>query len=217
MVGAITAGLLTVAVATQAQNEVFIVLDDKATIDTIIPALTNGNATALLETNDVYPEDGDGKAALRIDSPAGDNQKFSTNILDWVFQIVENPTADDEFRYITFAWRQEGGAGTQLQLHGQPDTWGHRYHAGINPKGWQPSIEVTTDAPSEWQVFTRDLFDDWKEFVLTGFAFSPGAPEYGLFDHIALHQSEEDPLDTKAVDPKGKVASVWAELKQAVR
>ncbi len=215
--GAVVGGLVATAGIVKAQNKFFIIIDDAATVETIIPALTSGNATAELETDDVWLEDGDGKAALRIDSPAGDNQKFNTNILDWSWSVVEDPTAADEMRYITFAWRQEGGAGTQLQLHGMPGTWGHRYHAGENPKGWNPSIEVTSDAPAEWQIFTRDMFDDWDEFILTGFAFSPGAPEFGLFDHMAVHQSEVDPIAPQAVDPKGKSAAVWAEIKQDIR
>ena len=41
--------------------------------------------------------------------------------------------------------------------------------------------------------------------------------DYGLFDHVVLHQAEEDPLATLAVDAKGKSAAVWAAIKQDLR
>jgi hypothetical protein len=46
------------------------------------------------------------------------------------FTLLESPKADDEFHYIAFVWKQESGTGAQLQPHGVPDTWGHRYSAG---------------------------------------------------------------------------------------
>jgi len=214
---ALIGGFAMAAGPARAQDKVFIVIDDEASIDDLIPTLTSGDATVEVDTNDPYPDDADHDAALRVDSPAGDNQKFNANIPGWAFQIVEGATAADEFQYITFAWRKEGAAGIQLQLSAQPDGWSHRYHAAANLKGWNPSIEVTTDDPSEWQVFTRDMVDDWGEMVLNGMAFTPGSGDFGLFDHIVLHQSEEDPLASQAVDAKGKSAAVWGDIKQDIR
>lgn len=216
-IGALIGGLLVGAGSAAAQDKVFVIVDDEDSIDDLIPLLVSGDGTASVETGDAYPDDNDGKASLKIDSPAGDNQKFSANIAGWGFQIVEDATADDEFQYITFAWRKEGAAGTQLQLSAEPGGWSHRYHAAANLKGWNPSIEVTTDDPADWQIFTRDMVADWGEMVLNGMAFSPGSGDYGLFDHVVLHQAEEDPLATLAVDAKGKSAAVWAAIKQDLR
>ena len=213
--GAVTGGLLIGAGATVAQ-ESFIIVDDEASIDDLIPLLTNGLGVPSVENDDVWVEDADAKAALRIDSSGGDFQKFNPNIPEWQFQIVDGPSADDEFQYITFAWKKSGGTGMQLQLHGNPGGWGHRYHAGANMQGWNPSIEVSPDMPEDWQIHTRDLFDDWGEFVLTGVAFSPSSLDFAIYDHVVLHQVEEDPLFL-AVDAKGKAAAVWADIKQDAR
>lgn len=212
---AVTAGLLA-AGASAAQGKSFVILDDEESIEHVIEFLTSGSAIASVEKDDVYKEDGDAKSALLIESVGGDFQKFNTQIDDWAFQVVEDATAADEYRYITFAWKKSGGTGMQLQIHGQPGTWGHRYHAGANMQGWNPSIEVTPDFPEDWQLHTRDLFDDWGEFLLTGMAFSPGSLDFAIYDHIVLHQAEEDPLFLD-VDAKGKAAAVWAEIKQDVR
>ncbi len=101
-----------------------------------------------------------------------------------------------------------------LQLSAQPGGWGHRYHAHANLKGWNPSIAVTFDEPSTWQVHTRDLAGDWGRMTVTGMALTPGSGEYGLFDHIAFHQSPEDEAGHEtAVQPAGKSATVWARIK----
>ena len=212
---AVTAGLVAAGMSA-AQDKSFVILDDEESIEHVIGFLTNGSAIASVENDDVY-EDRDADAALHIESVGGDFQKFNTQIDDWAFQVVANPTAADEYRYITFAWKKSGGTGMQLQIHGQPAEWGHRYHAGVNMQGWNPSLEVTPDFPEDWQLHTRDLFEDWDEFVLTGLAFSPGSLDFAIYDHIALHQAPEDPFAPLAVDAKGKAAAVWAEIKQDVR
>jgi hypothetical protein len=124
--GAVIGGLIVGAGLARAQDKVLLVLDDEQSIEDMIEMLTNGEGTASVEKDDPYLDDGDGKAALRIDSPVGDNQKFNPNFPGWAYQIVEDPAADDEFRYITFAWLKGGGEGMQLQLSAQPGGWGHR-------------------------------------------------------------------------------------------
>ncbi len=209
---AVASGLLLVAGAAIAA-ESFIIVDDEASIEALIENLTSGAGVPEVETDDVWKEDADAKAALRIDSTGGDFQKFNPNIADWQFEIVDEPAGDMEFRYITFAWKKSGGTGLQLQLHGVPGTWGHRYHAGANAQNWNPSIEVSPDLDEDWALYTRDLFDDWGEFILTGIAFSPSSLDFAIYDHIVLHQKEEDPLFL-AVDAKGKAAAAWADIKR---
>jgi len=195
-----------------------IIVHEEADIKDLITKLTNGDGRASVETKDVYKKDRDGKAALLVTGEGGDGQKFNPNIPGWAFKIVKDPKAKDEFRYITFAWKKVGGTGIQLQLSAGGD-WGHRYHAGANEKNWNPSwnpsIQVSPDIPKEWTLVTRDVWEDWKDMTLTGIAFTAWSLQHGIWDHVVLHQTKEDPLALLAVEPKGKLASAWAELKVA--
>ena len=212
--------MLVVVFAQAADIEgAFIVIDDEASIKDVLEKITQGSGKQELETKDVYQEDNDGKAALRINVEGGDGQSFNPNMPDWQLQIEKNPVGKNQFRYITFAWKDIGGDGIQLQLHANVGGWGHRYHAGANVKGWNPSIQGNKKAPEKWEVHTRDLIKDWKDlakggFVISGIAFTAWDGKAGLWDHVAFHQTPEDPIAPKAVDTKAKLAVKWAEIKQ---
>jgi len=62
-----------------------------------------------------------------------------------------------------------------------------RYHAGRNTTGWQ-SVEISSSAPREWTVVTRDLWKDFGDFTLTGIAPTAMGGD-ALFDRIELLQS----------------------------
>jgi hypothetical protein len=192
--------------------EVFLILDEN--VDDIIKNLTNGAGTAKKVTgNDAYTKLG-GKESLMVTIGGGDSQKFNPNMPGWNFQIKENPKAKGEFRYISWVWRKQGGNGVQLQLHGIPATWGHRYHAQANVLNWNPSIQIQKEIPKEWTTHTADLFTDWKEFILTGIAFTTWDGEFSLWDKVVLHQTKENPLAKKeAVEPNGKLATTWGKLR----
>ena len=111
------------------------------------------------------------------------------HIPGWAYKIVENPSAPDEFRYITFAWKKDGGTGIQLQIHGNQNWWNYRYHAGANVNNWNPSIQVNANIPTTWTVVTRDLFEDWGPFTMTGMAFTPFDGNGGYWDAVFLHSS----------------------------
>ncbi|MDE0022599.1 MAG: hypothetical protein OXT69_14615 [Candidatus Poribacteria bacterium] len=207
-----TLGLLCFVSFSAYANETLIIVDDKGSVNELIPKLVSGAGNAKLEENDVYKDDDDRKAALLVEGIGNDGQKFNQNMPGWQYKIVEKPSRADEFRYITFAWKKKGGSGIQLQMYGQPGGWGHRYHAGVNEKNWNPSIRVS-DLPREWEVHTRDLFEDWNEFTLTGIAFTAWSLDHGIWDHVLFHQEEDDPLADLSVDPREKAAAVWAELK----
>lgn len=210
---AITAAMCLLAGSAAAQ-ESYVIIHDEASITDLLKKLTSGDAKGTVEKKDVYKDDGDAKAALYIDGTGGDGQRFNSNMADWAFKIVKDPKAKDEFRYLTWAWKKLGGTGTQLQLSAGGD-WGHRYHAGVNEKAWNPSIEVTPVMPKEWTLVTRDVWQDQKDMNLTGMAFSPASVPGGLWDHMALHKTKDDPLAVLAVQPKGKLAAAWSELKVA--
>ena len=65
--------------------------------------------------------------------------------------------------------------------------------------------------PASWTEHTRDLFEDWGEFTLTGIAFSSWDGNGGFYDAIHLHQDPESP--TTAVEAKDRLATAWAALK----
>ncbi|MBB14573.1 hypothetical protein CMK22_04830 [Candidatus Poribacteria bacterium] len=203
------------------ENRAFVIIDDKKSVKDILPKLINGAGEAELEENDVYEEDNDGKAALLVVGSGGDGQRFNPNMPDWEIDIVKNPKGKNEFRYITFAWKKKGGTGIQLQLHWTTNSWGHRYHSGVNEKNWNPSIQLDEKLPKDWKVYTRDLVEDWevedldgKKGVMTGIAFSAWSLEHGIWDHVVLHQQEEDPLAPQAVQPTEKLPLTWGRLKK---
>lgn len=184
--------------------EKFVILDEN--VDDIIKSLTGG------EGKPSKVAGAKGSQALQVTGDGGDGQKFNDKMPNWAFKIVEKPAAKDEFRYITWMWRKDAGKGVQLQLHGTPDTWGHRYHAGDNVKNWNPSIQIAKAVPTSWTINTQDLFKDWKAFTLTGIAFT--AWENGTlsqWDWILLHQEASDPA--VAVEPKEKLTTMWGKVK----
>jgi hypothetical protein len=148
-------------------------------------ALNEGEGTATIVTDDPHR----GLAALRITPP----QKFSPRIDGWNFRIREQP-AEGEFRYLRFAWKTAGAAGVMIELAnsgrwppaGEPR---FRYFAGRNTTGWQ-AVEVSSQAPAEWTVVTRDLWKDFGDSNITGIAPTAmgGA---GLFDSIELLRTVE--------------------------
>jgi hypothetical protein len=121
-------------------------------------------------------------------------QRFSARIPGWKHQIVEQPAAPDEFRYLRLAWRATGdGVMIELAANGQwpkPDDARRRYFAGKNTTAWQ-AREVRPTAPIEWRDETFDLWRDCGAFTLTGIAPTAmgGA---AFFDRIELLQQRPE-------------------------
>jgi len=161
-------------------------------VDDMVSALTENTSTAEKITSNV--NSGTMALAIRCISPTGTtNQRVRTTMPGWSFNIVQNPQAPNEFRYITFAWRKDGGTGIMLQFNGSPGGWAHRYHAGANAANWTPSIQVATAIPAQWTVVTRDLFTDFGAFTIKGIAFTPMDGTAGYFDDMYLHKSPTPP------------------------
>jgi hypothetical protein len=112
-------------------------------------------------------------------------QSYNNLMTNWSFSIVENPTGKNEYRYIRFAWKSDGGTGIMIQF---PDNgaWGdvttpcveppapgtRRYIAGVNVTGWT-GVCLTKDIPKQWTLVERDFFDDFGTFTMTGMALTP--------------------------------------------
>jgi hypothetical protein len=195
--------LLALAAASAVAQETMLVLDEN--VDEVLKWASQGAGTPS-KSNDAFT----GKESLFVGSTGADGQRYNPDVPGWGMKVVETPKAANEFRYVTFAWKKDGGEGIQLQISGTPADWGHRYHAGKNVRNWNPSIEVSTSIPAKWTVVTRDLFKDWQAFTVRGMAFTAWDGKGGLWDSVWFHKGPNAPT---AVEPKGKAAVAWASLK----
>lgn len=160
----------------QPQDRV-VLLDDN---QSLAAALNEGTGTAEFITSDKYS----GEASLRITPP----QRFSPRIQGWEFRIREKP-AVGEYRYIRFAWKSPQASGAMLEFadngHWPPaDQPLRRYFAGKNLTGWQ-AVGIAPRPSADWTVMTRDLWQDFGDFTLTGIATTAIAGP-ALFDRIEL-------------------------------
>jgi hypothetical protein len=163
-----------------------------------------------------------GKSSVYV-TPA---QSYNNQMAGWSFKIVEKPSGKDEYRYIRFAWKSDGGTGVMIQF---PDNgaWGatpvpcqdppspgtRRYIAGTNVTGWTGIC--FKDLPKNWTLVERDLFDDFGTWTMTGMALTPfsdgGGGDY--YDSIMLAAKLSEFPKANPVDPKGKLATLWSEVK----
>ena len=154
-------------------------------------------------------------------------QSYNNQMANWSFRITDKPSAKNEYRYIRFAWKSDGGTGVMMQF---PDSgaWGavtvpcveppapgtRRYIAGQNVTGWT-GICVAEDIPKDWTVIERDLFEDFGSFTMTGLALTPfsdgGNGDY--YDAIMLAAKESELPSLRAVSPNDKLVTLWAKIK----
>lgn len=167
----------------QPQQQV-VLLDDNANI---VAALSEGTGTAEFITTDKFS----GESCLRITPP----QRFSARIKGWEFRIRENPTVG-EYRYLRFAWKSPQASGVMMELADDgkwpaPDETLRRYFAGKNLTEWQ-AVGIAPRPPADWTTMTRDLWQDFGDFMLTGIAPTAiGGPAY--FDRIELLRTLDEP------------------------
>jgi len=148
--------------------------------------LSEGEGTVAIRTDDCFS----GAASLAVTPP----QCWSLRIPGWEYPIVENP-ALGQFRYLRFAWKSRGGQGVMIELAAD-GKWPpaekplRRYYAGKNTTDWQ-ALEVSPQVPTQWVVVTRDLWQDFGPFTLTGIAPTAMGGE-ALFDRIQLLRTLDD-------------------------
>lgn len=143
-------------------------------------ALNEGEGTAEFITSDKHA----GETSLLVTPP----QRFSPRIKGWEFKIRERPQVG-EYRFVRFAWKSPKASGVMIEWAAD-GAWPpanepiRRYFAGKNLTGWQ-AVGVAPRIPLEWTVMTRDLWKDFGDFTLTGFAPTAiGGP--AMFDRIEL-------------------------------
>lgn len=187
-------------VAPKADGPVVVLLDEG--VEPLFPTLINDGGgepgTITREDRDVFA----GVEAVRV-TPV---QKYRTRIPGWEFKIVEKPAAAGEFRHLRFAWKKVGGVGVMIQFHDPAKSWAFRYFAGQNAVGWNPAKPVSDKIPVEWELVTRDLFQEFGTFTITGVALTAmyGDGDSALFDHVLLGRTVAD-LDKATEAALGRV------------
>ena len=186
-------------------------LEDNA--GTLLPQLTNPTGDpgeGHVERAEVFS----GRSAVRI-VPM---QRFHPQVPGWNYRIVEKPLPG-EYRYVRWAWKADGCAGTMVQFHIETG-WSVRYVAGNNDPGWGAK-SVAADPPAGWVVVTRDLFADFGECTVTGIAMAAFRGRCAYFDHVYFGRTLED-LDhvdatglREGPQPRlapGDLGRLWADL-----
>jgi hypothetical protein len=153
---------------------------------TFVNQLREGKGTALLETKDIYS----GSACLKTTGTRQD-PRFLGDI-----RIRREP-GRGEYRYLQFAWKKSDGQAIGLQLahdkgFGPIKPHAFRYHAGPGKPWGADSLPVSPTLPTDWVVVTRDLFEDFGEFTLTGLSLDTIDGSHALWDHIRLARTRKD-------------------------
>lgn len=131
------------------------------------------------------------------------SQSYNNAMAGWDYSI-------DEYPYLTWAWKKDGGEGIMIQL-AHDTAWAYRYVDVVDTPGWG-SIVLRDELSTEWTLNTRNLVDDFGGgWALTGMAFTPYDGDAAYYDLIVLHS---EPNEVVAVEPAGKLAATWADLKQ---
>ncbi|MBA4065603.1 MAG: hypothetical protein C0501_18190 [Isosphaera sp.] len=185
-------------VTPKADGPVVVLIDEG--VEPLFPLLTNDGGgyegTVAREDRDVFS----GVEAVRV-TPV---QKYRAHLPGWGFRVVQKPAADNEVRFVRFAWKKIGGTGTMIQFAAPNERyWEYRFLAGNNAIGHPATKSVADKAPAEWEVHTRDLFAEYGNLTLTGIALTPMDGTAGLFDHILLGRTVED-LDKATAAALGK-------------
>ncbi|NOX56635.1 MAG: c-type cytochrome, partial [Planctomycetes bacterium] len=146
----------------------------------IVRLLDSGSGSVRMIGGDTFS----GRRALAVTPP----QRYSQRLPGWAFRITEKP-GPGEFRYIRFAWKSPAGAGVMIELAADgawppADKPLRRYYSGKNLTSWA-AVQISPDPPRDWVVVTRDLYQDFGSFTLTGIAPTAMGGE-ALFDRIEL-------------------------------
>ena len=115
----------------------------------------------------------------------------------FIIPVRENPK-EGQYRYLTMAWKKNGGKHLILQLHWRDkDNKDIHFNYRAGAPVWTPSRELAPIPPSEWTAYegetALDLYKDiGAEVDITSIIFSPLDGEYASFDHIYLTGTIEE-------------------------
>jgi len=131
------------------------------------------------------------------------SQSYNNIMEGWLYPI-------DEYPYMTFAWKKDGGTGIMIQL-AFDEAWAYRYFSGVNVTDW-PGIQLEEDIPADWMLYTRNLTEDFAAgWNLTGLALTAWDGEVAYYDYVILHSDPNEP--SAAVESDGKITTTWAGIK----
>ncbi len=114
--------------------------------------------------------------------------------------VRENP-GPGEYRYLSFAWRKWGGGQLSLELNrseaedGQRqrgNLYGYRFDVGEGPPVGGQSLRLSEVAPENWAEVTRDLWQDFGDFTITGATFVSVEGRDAAFDRIYVARTMTD-------------------------
>jgi hypothetical protein len=142
----------------------------------------------------------------KVSASCTPSQSYNNAVGGWEYSI-------DEYPYLTFAWKKDGGTGIMIQF--AHDTgWAYRYFSGVNVTNWE-GIQLEEDIPTDWMLYTRNLVEDFGGgWNLTGVALTPWDGNAGYYDYLILHtEPDETELNDTAVTPQRKLATTWSQIK----
>lgn len=143
----------------------------------------------------------------------GDNDS-PLDIVNLSIPIRENPRPG-EYRYITFAWIKWGGEQIGLKLLHDPNQRtnnkgirnDYTYYAGRGDS-IKTGIMVDEQVRGNWVVQTRDLWNDFGDFTLTGVSLLCPMRRDAGFDAIILGQNQDAFASAPAVLPNQIAESI---------
>jgi len=156
--------------------------------------LNRGDGKAEVVDTDCYL----GAVSLKV-TPS---ERGSARLWNTPLAIRERPRLG-EYRYLRFAWKKQGGERIALQI-GHDGRFGpddpketapgksFRFDAGRGAASFGAAIRVANKPPSEWTVYTRDLYAEFGNFDLTGLSFAALDGDHALFDHLYLARTLDD-------------------------
>lgn len=150
-----------------------------------------------------------GAACLRLTPQVG-----RITLSGMALPIREHPRPG-EFRFITFAWRKDGGGRLALQIESADDpqdrnkqgrAYGYRFDAGEGEPIDGRSFRLSGKAPQAWWVVNRDLWKDFGDFTLTDATFICPDGDAAWYDRICLGRSPGDYTSLAGM------ATAWADV-----
>ncbi|HVT79060.1 MAG TPA: hypothetical protein VHM90_00270, partial [Phycisphaerae bacterium] len=127
-------------------------------------------------------------------------QQGRVSLAGLALPVREHPRSG-EYRFVTFAWRKDGGGRIALQFdhadesqdcHKQGRLHGYRFDAGDGAPVDGLALRTDGKAPQAWWTLTRDLWHDFGDFTVTGLTFICPDGDAAQFDSVYLGQSPAD-------------------------
>lgn len=134
-------------------------------------------------------------------------------------RIRENPQPG-QYRYLSFAWQKWGGGQIALQIdtddtkdarRKRGELYGYRFDAGEGPPVEGLALRLSQAVPSQWTEVTRDLWQDFGDFTITGLTFISIQGRDAAFDRIYLARAQSN---FEAMPPSYRQAALIEELGQ---